>query len=874
MFVIRPKRRNPKIKHHSVRNTRKDIQQNTLASPRVLKEKEAQDNVYQSSSSYATQNELARCQAFENSHHMVEPANELRNSMFESIDDTREEEELYMREGEFVRHTHHIQNPWGDMLQNSYEGKENIYQSPLPYLAYHKPIRPQVVQNFCHMAGPANNVLMNAMFEPIVDTREDDEEEEDEVGIEEEEDVNDEDDENEIDEEDEDDDDDDDDSEDIDEDEDEDDQSDASLENSDFQQKLDEYMNKFKIDTDNFVESKLPRLSDLDAASNTEWNKDVVKPIHSRSPNCRRNSMLPGSEMCKEVLIFNGTLKPNQNETNNETTESVNVRVSNSCDPEPITEENLTTQNNNSPGLQNNTPETTEVLESIKELKSLTLSNEASQTQGKKMDTDLEEVYNHYCEAYSAMKAKVDLILDIHNNFDVLQSAKEKFENQSKELRRKYDKICKQLETETTKRKSKDVDVYKSKKVLYKDKLQDIEKLSKIIDDSIKATSALYNSIIAPKEQAEESQTQIRKEELEKKLEEDEKKILALAEKLNVTASRLKEIQSDSDDDKNDKSKTEKKNALHVNAKISHLDHVLKEKSMDLKRTADTIEKEMLRSEIHHLRRTRDRLIDEKCDLDEKFQKEKTLSIVEERKLLEFGEAIEAIDAMIEHKNEMICGKKDFDDNQSQREKGERMLMERLAKLSDGEMRTLFYKYFLKVIDLKESSRNLEVQTAELENHIETQNWQIQTLTNALKLTKLEAETRAVVLQKDYQQKLHLMFKHFSEETSSSGEEGLNKAEVAKYKSENERLTKLLITYKDIVEKLKKSGYIPNGLIDQYLRKITSISPPPPKLIPVNDHNKRDYKKTTTTTKVTRQRNKLIIQKTMDSDDKKKVIFY
>lgn len=47
------------------------------------------------------------------------------------------------------------------------------------------------------------------------------------------------------------------------------------------------------------------------------------------------------------------------------------------------------------------------------------------------------------------------------------------------------------------------------------------------------------------------------------------------------------------------------------------------------------------------------------------------LSTIEERKLLEYDEAIEAIDAAIEFKNELICGRGGhvFENGQVQREK-------------------------------------------------------------------------------------------------------------------------------------------------------------------------------------------------------------
>lgn len=58
-----------------------------------------------------------------------------------------------------------------------------------------------------------------------------------------------------------------------------------------------------------------------------------------------------------------------------------------------------------------------------------------------------------------------------------------------------------------------------------------------------------------------------------------------------------------------------------VSARISHLEHVLKEKSTDLEKTEDLDEKEALRHEIQSLRKTKECLSRERCGLDEKLQK-------------------------------------------------------------------------------------------------------------------------------------------------------------------------------------------------------------------------------------------------------------
>lgn len=155
--------------------------------------------------------------------------------------------------------------------------------------------------------------------------------------------------------------------------------------------------------------------------------------------------------------------------------------------------------------------------------------------------------------------------------------------------------------------------------------------------------------------------------------------------------------------------------------------------------------------------------------MDKKIREDKMPSFDEERKLVECDEAIEAIDAAIEMKNELICGRKSIDTDESlQREKGEQMLMARLNKLSTDEMRTLLYKYFQKVVDLKENSKKLEVQFISLERERDTWEWQEKILTNAIRQTRLEKERSIIALQKQHETKLNLMLRHFAADTSAS----------------------------------------------------------------------------------------------------------
>nr|CAD7410988.1 unnamed protein product [Timema poppensis] len=173
---------------------------------------------------------------------------------------------------------------------------------------------------------------------------------------------------------------------------------------------------------------------------------------------------------------------------------------------------------------------------------------------------------------------------------------------------------------------------------------------------------------------------------------------------------------------------------------------------------------------------------------------------------------------------------------------------------------------------------------------------------NALKQAKLETERRIITLQREHEAKLHLMLRHFAEETSSSsGVEGVSRshfildsyAEVGKYKRENKNLKKRIQELEavmqmachsytppsagsgedgdisttpddmapdvdlrqEIYHNARNRGWPRNVMSAQ--KKIGSSSSVQ---IPQQNLKRLQISSTPSTTKVTRQKNKLIIQ--------------
>ncbi|KAJ2950091.1 hypothetical protein O0L34_g11432 [Tuta absoluta] len=204
-------------------------------------------------------------------------------------------------------------------------------------------------------------------------------------------------------------------------------------------------------------------------------------------------------------------------------------------------------------------------------------------------------------------------------------------------------------------------------------------------------------------------------EQIKRQIKKDEKRKNTLDVELIKDKLKLDELSESSVDIKDKKSNSIK----HFTHRITQLDSILKEKTSDLENLDLSKEKElMLRKEIKNLRKTRECLHEQRCSLGHKRKMYKSLSDSEERKLLECEEAIEAIDTAIEYKNGLICGKSpsaslsDSYDNKDTRSRGEQMLMARLDKLSHDEMKTLLYRYFQKVVDLRGACAALEAGAA------------------------------------------------------------------------------------------------------------------------------------------------------------------
>ncbi|XP_034248718.1 kinesin-like protein costa [Thrips palmi] len=710
-------------------------------------------------------------------------------------------------------------------------------------------------------------------------------------------------------------------------------ESDIDSQRPDFVEKLDNYIIQFKRKTDEDVKTKQDKYREEEENGihgHTPADNIGQHPVRSCLPNNgRRRSIHPGTQLPLMALGFNSSpsldtanIAVDSEDVDGEKTEALNDQSS------EFIQDSSQKQKEGS-GFEDGMKQGE--MEPQQELKLLITANEARQNLIKQLVVDIKLIKNRIGDMQATILEKEQFIQDIQDNAATCANAKLRFQEKKTKLQGEYFKTCQQraeLEnalcqrtgpSEENSKCKRDVEKYEKRAKDYKQRMKSIDIINQIAGDSAKKVFELETSLQTSTRQLERlTQRSIRREESLQKLQEEwtqnQEKIKDLQEKCNAqvpktdehgrnvstggsqegdlwwikeeeerqvsmreSSQRLQE-QLDKAVFKREKISVEKqrtqtRNILEVSARISHLSQVLKEKSTDLEKIKDEDEKEALRLEIHNLRSTRDCLIEQRCALDDKFKKENSLSTLEERKLLECDEAIEAIDAAIEYKNELICGRKGGFEVGG-REEGEELLMERLNKLSEMEMRMLLYKYFRKVIDLRESGRKLEVQLVEREMQTEKQMWDIQTLTHALQQDRLAAERQIILLQRQHQEKLHLMLRTFAEESSggggaSSGTDTLGNQhagleEQSSLKTENRRLHRRLQDLESTLQKLQGARKANVDQADHPHKDARgrSISPEPIRPEPIPNKNLKQLRAAATalTTKVTRQKNKLIIQ--------------
>ncbi|KAM5291338.1 kinesin-like protein KIF7 isoform 2-T5 [Glossophaga mutica] len=223
------------------------------------------------------------------------------------------------------------------------------------------------------------------------------------------------------------------------------------------------------------------------------------------------------------------------------------------------------------------------------------------------------------------------------------------------------------------------------------------------------------------------------------------KKEALVQEKTGLESKRLRSSQALTED------------IVRVSSRLEHLERELSEKSGQL-RQGSAQNQQQIRGEIDALRQEKDSLLKQRLEIDSKLRQGSLLSPEEERTLFQLDEAIEALDAAIEYKNEAItCRQQVLRASASLLSQCEMDLMAKLSYLSSSETRALLCKYFDKVVTLREEQHQQQVAFSELEVQLEEQQRLVYWLEAALERQRLEMDRQLTLQQKEHERSLQLL---------------------------------------------------------------------------------------------------------------------
>ncbi|XP_042583162.1 kinesin-like protein kif7 isoform X1 [Cyprinus carpio] len=282
--------------------------------------------------------------------------------------------------------------------------------------------------------------------------------------------------------------------------------------------------------------------------------------------------------------------------------------------------------------------------------------------------------------------------------------------------------------------------------------------------------SGSNGSVVSLEEQQKiEEQKRWLDEEMEKVLEqrrglEDLEGELTKREEILAKKEALLLERSDLETKKLRSSQALSKDLLTLSSRIESLERELTERN-GLLRSSSAQDSQQIRQEISNLRQEKELLFKQKVELDDKLRQGNLLSPEEERTLFQLDEAIEALDAAIEYKNEAITQRqRQLRASGSMLTQWEMNLMAKLTYLSASETRALLCKYFDKVVSLREEERRLQMALAELELRVEEQQNLVEWLEAALERQQLEADRRLTQQQKEHERNIQLLLQQCREQ--------------------------------------------------------------------------------------------------------------
>nr|XP_033798728.1 kinesin-like protein KIF7 isoform X2 [Geotrypetes seraphini] len=288
-------------------------------------------------------------------------------------------------------------------------------------------------------------------------------------------------------------------------------------------------------------------------------------------------------------------------------------------------------------------------------------------------------------------------------------------------------------------------------------------------------------------------------EELEEELKKREmivnKKEVLLQEKHDLESKRLQSSQALSND------------IVRVSSRLEDLEKELMEKNGQL-RQGSAHSQQQIRHQISNLRQEKELLLKQRLEIDGKLRQGDLLSPEEERILFQLDEAIEALDAAIEYKNEAITHRQRvLRASASMLSQCEMNLMTKLSYLSSSETRALLCKYFDKVVTLREEEHKQQMAFAELEMQLEEMQRLVYWLEAAVERQRLEMDRQLMLQQKEHERNLQLLLQQCQEQMTE-GLSGSKQQYEGRMQMLEKELSWYMRTHQELTQKLSMlTGY-------------------------------------------------------------------
>uniref|UniRef100_H2PSJ5 Kinesin family member 27 n=1 Tax=Pongo abelii TaxID=9601 RepID=H2PSJ5_PONAB len=311
-------------------------------------------------------------------------------------------------------------------------------------------------------------------------------------------------------------------------------------------------------------------------------------------------------------------------------------------------------------------------------------------------------------------------------------------------------------------------------------KQQDSKKLASLSIQNEKRANELEQSVDHMKYQ---------KIQLQRKLREENEKRKQLDAVIKRDQQKIKALNTDS---------------LKISTRLNLLEQELSEKNVQLQ-TSTAEEKTKISEQVEVLQKEKDQLQKQKHSVDEKLKNGRVLSPEEERVLFQLEEGIEALEAAIEYKNESIQNRqKSLRASFHNLSHSEANVLEKLACLSPVEIRAILFRYFNKVVNLREAERKQQLYNEEMKMKVLERDNMVRELESALDHLKLQCDRRLTLQQKEHEQKMQLLLHHFKEQ-------------------DGEGIMETFKTYEDKIQQLEKDLYFYKKTSRDHKKKLKEL---------------------------------------------------